>query len=178
VNHDLVVELLREVRYRPGWTVTAHRHPFGSYILIDAEVLDSEKWDDALSVEENYRRGNTTRVGVRACVPPQHETYNELYDWLEWRLGKVEIHEMREFFMVGGKPWNSPHKRVQPKHDYHVRKDEQIGLWVAYQHHDYGLDDKFGPVVATAHTMREAYMGAIQRIVEDDLQKGIVGPNG
>jgi hypothetical protein len=203
VNHDQIVELLQEVTYRPGWTITAHRHHLGSYVLIDAEVLDSEKWDKRVPVDVNYRLGNTTRVGVRACVPPAHQTPKEFYDWLEWRLSKVEIHEMREFFMVGGKPWDSPHKRVQPKHDYHVRRwnagkcdhphiedmgekwtfCEDVGcsgyvyFWGVYRH-DPLAEDELGELLRSYGTMEMAFEQALYEVIQDDLRKGLVGPNG
>lgn len=170
MHHNSIVALLEDVTYRPGWTITAHRHDFGTYVLIDAEVLDSEKWDSAFTVEENYRKGNTTRVGVRACVPPDIRNGEGLYDWLEWRLGKVEHHEMREFFMVCGTPWDSPHKRVQPKHDYHVRR-HWTGKWVVTRE---GSDLE----VMAASSMVEAYRKAIYLIVQDDLRKEMIGPNG
>lgn len=183
MKHDDIVDLLSQVTYRPGWTITAHRHPFGTYVLIDAEVLDSEKWDDSIPVEINYRLGNTTRVGVRACVPPQHGTPDEFYDWLEWRLSKVEHHEMREFFKVDGKPWDSPHKRAQPKHDYHVRNltplaPPQTGSWWGVYRHDELADDGLGDLLQLYPTMQEAYKQAIFEVVQDDLRKGMVGPNG
>lgn len=174
---NVVVVLLDEVTYRPGWTITAHRHPFGTYILIDAEVLDSEKWDSSISVEDNYRKGNTTRVGVRACVPPELNSASAFYDWLEWRLGKVEHHEMREFFMVRGKPWDSPHKRPQPKHDYHVRKNRQWGHWDVHRH-DETAPDGLGLPVMSASTMRDAYIKAMYQVSQDDLRKKMIGPNG
>lgn len=171
MRHEIIEKLLTEVTYRPGWTITAHRHPFGSYILIDAEVLDSEKWDSELPVEVNYKLGNTTRVGVRACVPPDMLLLTEFYDWLQWRLAKVEYHELREFFMVGSKPWDSPHKREQPKHDYHVRK-RRHAHWVVCRHDEPTLE------VMAAPTMEEAYLKALYLVIKDDLAKLMVGPNG
>lgn len=171
MRHEIIERCLTYVTYRPGWTITAHRHPFGTYVLIDAEVLDSEKYDSTLTVEQNYTKGNTTRVGVRACVPPDYLSLIEFYNWLEWRLGKVEHHEMREFFQVNGKPWDSPHKRVQPKHDYHVRK-VRPGKWAVYRYDDPDLE------VMSATTMEDAYLRAIYLVVQDDLNKQMIGPNG
>lgn len=66
-----VSSLLEFVKYRPGWTIEAFKTPYHDrvWVLIDAEVLDALNYDHSLSVEDNYRAGNTTRVGVRAVVP-------------------------------------------------------------------------------------------------------------
>ena len=166
---DRVRALLSHVTYRPGWTVEAFPTPYGgrTWVLIDAEVLDSEKYDPTIPVEENYRRGNTTRVGVRAVVP-QFIFGAEFFDWLGKRLIRCERHESREFFKVDGTPWNDPHKVPQPPVDYWVRK--RGGRWVVCTYS--------GPPVAVLDSWQAAYETAWQYVINDDLRKGSDMVNG
>lgn len=196
-RHEAIADVLRHVSYRPGWEFTAHRHPWGTYILIDAVVLDAQRYSFDISVEENYRCGHTTYVGVRACVPPRLRTPAQFFDWLLQRLIKVERHECREFFQVVGAPWDSPHWKPQPRHDYHVRRLPAAGSsfrfpdgysvpgWYVFK--DLG-DDAWGnpqwDVVMDNGQPRhhnsyvEAHFHAQWRVVQDDLGKGLDIKNG
>jgi hypothetical protein len=165
---------LEGVRYRPGWTITAHPCPFSNHVwvLIDAEVPDAEKWDHDLPAWRNRSRDNMTRIGVRAVVPDNdnHEIYfyEHFYNWLAWRLKRIERHESREFFWVDGKPWDSPHKTPQPEHDYLVRKVRDH--W-EIQHPD-------GSTVLKTATWGYAYQVAWRHVINDDLAKGDEMING
>ena len=172
LTHEEIRAILARVSYKPGWTIVARRHPFGTYVLIDATVPDAE-------YVEQWRRNPypieyipSTRIGVRACVP-QVSTERDFLDWLAWRMIKVERHESREFFQVDGKPWDSPHKREQPKHDFHVRKRD--GAWHVYAE-DPLSEDQLGRWICCRITMQEAYRMAIRLVVRAHLSKGDIGP--
>ncbi|MCV7174910.1 hypothetical protein [Mycolicibacterium sphagni] len=166
-NHLLLVtSLLYASHYRPGWTITAHPCPFSGHIwlLIDAQVIDSENHTD------------TTRIGVRAVVP-DFEYPAQFYDWLAWRLERIERHESREFFWVNGKPWNSPHQTPEPAADYTVRRHrltsgsyQNTPNWEVVRHN--------GFVVARADTWELAYRAAWRRVIADDLAKNDEFVNG
>lgn len=154
----IVKTMLRgKVTYRPGWTITAHPCPVGDrvWILIDAEVIDSEDWS------------KTTRVGVRAVVP-DFDSPREFYNWLGWRLIRCERHESREFFQVDGRPWDSPHKTPEPPVDYHVRK--RGSWWIVTR--------ETGPYISKWRTWREAWSEAWMYVIDDDLKKGEDMVNG
>lgn len=157
-----VRRLLSRVEYRPGWTVEAFPTPVGGrvWVLIDAVVLDSEKYDPTMSVDWNYTVGRTTRVGVRAVVP-NFSLQEEFYDWLGKRLIRCERHESREFFQVDGVPWNSPHKVPQPKHDYTVRK--RGGSWGVWRHDN--------TLMGVGDTWEVAYAAAWECVIDDDDHK-------
>lgn len=159
--------LLRDVTYRPGWTIEAYPTPYWDrvWILIDAEVLDSERYDPSLTVDENYRAGNTTRVGVRAVVPEFDDLGRAFYDWLGARLIRCERHESREFFQVGGAAWDSPHKRPQPPFDYWVAKHPVSNRWCVWRAAD-------NTVVESETTWHAAYRLAWWHVIQDDGCKG------
>lgn len=155
---EYVRGLLSLVTYKAGWTITAFRTPVGDrvWVLIDAEVPDSE--DPSL----------TTRIGVRAVVPAGLNA-DQFYDWLGRRLIRVERHESREFFQVGGRPWNSPHQREQLPCDYKVRK--LYGKWQA-------VKLATGEVMDEWDTWWGAYKGAWWCVIDDDSRKGEDMVNG
>jgi hypothetical protein len=74
---------------------------------------------------------------------------------------RVERHESREFFWVGSGPWDSPHKVPQPKHDYTVRKVDD--LWQ--------IERADGTVMAMSYPWRRAYEKAWDYVIADDLAK-------
>lgn len=163
---ERVKSALEIVRYRPGWTITAHPCPVGNHawVLIDGEVPDAERWDHDLPAWRNRSRDNMTRIAVRAVVPCFTEL-EQFYDWLAWRLKRVDRHESREFFWVGPGPWDSPHKVPQPPHDYLVRK---VGSTLPWRVRHFGGGTDLGAF----ETWRSAYQHAWQCAILDDLAKG------
>lgn len=88
---------LGRVSYRPGWTVTAWQHRFeGVWVTIAARVEDS------------YHPGEHVDLGIHSPLPPMRDA-GAVHDWLAWRLGIIELHEMREWLRVDGVPVFDPH---------------------------------------------------------------------
>lgn len=88
---------LDRITYRPDWTFTAYEDQWeGPHLLIVAPVPNS------------YRPTETVDLGIRSPLPPMPDT-EALHRWLAWRLGRVENHEMREWFKVDGRPLFDPH---------------------------------------------------------------------
>lgn len=162
---EYVRGLLSLVTYRPGWTITAHKTPFHDrvWLLIDAEVYDAED----ISI--------TTNIGVRAVVPyvsePEYDVAGEFYSWLAWRLIRIERHESREFFQVGGVPWDSPHRVAQPESDYLVRQHRVDKTWTVIRVRD---NLRF----TGWSSQQAAYADAWRRVIEDDCSKGSDMVNG
>lgn len=153
---------LNHVAYRPGWYFDVHPTPFGDgcWIFVHGPIIDSEDFTHILDVD------------VRMVVP--HFDYDrEFYDWLEWRLQRIERHESREFFWVDGKPYNSPHKIPQPPVDYRVRK--LAGSWVVFP---YAAPGEVKPGVYATTDWASAYRKAWELVIEDDLNKQEQMKNG
>jgi hypothetical protein len=47
-------------------------------------------------------------LDVHSMLPPMRDTV-ALEEWLAWRLGRLEVHEMREFFKRDGRVIFDPH---------------------------------------------------------------------
>lgn len=88
---------LNKVTYRPGWKFTLYPHPYeGMWLSIMAELPDA------------HHPGKTTVVNIKTAVPPIPDvTY--FHEWLLHRLIRVESHEAREFYRVGGETFRDPH---------------------------------------------------------------------
>jgi hypothetical protein len=89
-------ELLR-VTYRSGWSFEVYDGAFeGQHIVIRAKVIDA------------YHPGQTVDLDVHSMLPPMPDAAY-LHRWLAWRLGRLELHEMREHLHLDGKPIFDPH---------------------------------------------------------------------
>lgn len=96
--HEELETLLKDVSYRPGWTLTLLRHSHeGPMLRIEAKVLNS------------YCPEQETMLGINSFIPPMTSP-EHFYEWLLWRLERVEVHECQEWFKVKGDPWHDPHK--------------------------------------------------------------------
>jgi hypothetical protein len=97
----LTLEALRaemaRVTYKPGWSFRLYQHRWeGVWLAITVELPDAE-WPSRMMT-----------ICVRTAVPPiPHATY--LHEWLAYRLGRTELHEMREFLRVDGEKIYDPH---------------------------------------------------------------------
>lgn len=90
--------ILQHVTYKPGWTFTAWDHPWeGTWITIRAEVPNA------------YHPDQTITLNIRTAVPPIPDEHY-LLDWFAYRLGRIELHEMREYLRIGGQPVSDPHQ--------------------------------------------------------------------
>jgi hypothetical protein len=90
-------KLLRNITYRPGWTITVREGRFeGPHLTVHAQV------------ENSYRPGETTVLDIHSPIPPM-TTAAQFDAFLAWRLGRIECHEMREWLQRDGKPIFDPH---------------------------------------------------------------------
>jgi hypothetical protein len=88
---------LARVSYKPGWSFEAYQGAWeGHHIVINTQVPDA------------YGPGRTVTLNVHSMLPPLEDT-SALERWLMWRLARIEVHEMREFFRVDGKIVDDPH---------------------------------------------------------------------
>lgn len=99
-----VQALLDTVEYRPGWQWRVDDHREGLVVTFSFSV------PDARGVGDQVQR-------VHTFVPPVRSP-GQFFDWLYWRLGRIEQHECDEWFRVDGR---------RP-HDPHVPLDRQLGL--------------------------------------------------
>lgn len=104
---------LDRVTYRPGWEFKVYPHKFEGHRLV---IL-------ARHVEDSYQPGKFLDLGIRSPLPPMRDE-EALYEWLAWRLGIIENHEMREWLKVDGKPHFDPHAEED-------RTGEDMGLELA-----------------------------------------------
>jgi hypothetical protein len=94
---DQMREALEHVTYKPGWRLTLFQHQWeGIWMAIRAELPDAD-WPT-----------RTTVININTPVPPMRDIEG-FYEWLAWRLARVEIHEMREFLRIDGVKYSDPH---------------------------------------------------------------------
>lgn len=88
-------QLVDAIEYRPGWSFRVYHDPFEGYMLrIEATVTDSASLlPDTL--------------GINTYIPPMN-TEEQFYEFLLWRLCRIETHEAREFFKVKGERYKDP----------------------------------------------------------------------
>jgi hypothetical protein len=90
-------QLLRRWSYMDGWLFTLYQHDHeGIWIAITVELPDSR------------RPGERIVNCVRSPVPPI-PTAEYFYQWLVWRLERIDSHEIREFARVDGRLIMDPH---------------------------------------------------------------------
>lgn len=92
-------EHLTNRMYKPGWKFKCYDGRWeGQHFVITTVVPDA------------YNPGQDVTLDVHSMLPPQRDT-EALDEWIMWRLGRLEIHEMREFYRdrTDGKPVADPH---------------------------------------------------------------------
>lgn len=90
-------EELAHVSYKPGWRFTVYDGEFeGQHAVITTRCPDARN------------PTQTTTLDVHSSLPPI-PTSDYLHRWLAWRLGIIELHEMREFLQRDGTPIFDPH---------------------------------------------------------------------
>jgi hypothetical protein len=88
---------LERVTYKPGWVFTCYDGRWeGQHLAITAELPDAT------------RPGESVTLDIHSSLPPIPDAAY-LHAWLAWRLGRIENHEMREFFRVDGRAVFDPH---------------------------------------------------------------------
>lgn len=93
-----IAQHLDRITYKPGWRFAVYDGRWeGQHLAITTVVPDA------------FTPGRSITLDVHCFLPPMRDT-DALEEWLMWRLGRVETHEMREFFKRDGKVVNSPHK--------------------------------------------------------------------
>lgn len=60
-------------------------------------------------VPDAYHLDKTVTLDVHSMLPPMRKE-DDLKNWLMWRLARIEVHEMREFFRIDGEVADDPHK--------------------------------------------------------------------
>jgi hypothetical protein len=87
---------LRRLAYKPGWEFQVYDGRWeGQHLVIRTEVPDT--YSD-----------QTVVLDVHSMLPPMRDT-RALEEWLAWRLGRLELHELREFLKRDGRPIFDPH---------------------------------------------------------------------
>jgi hypothetical protein len=88
---------LERVTFMPGWTITAYQGRWeGQHLQITTQVPDA------------YDPASTVTLDVHTFLPPIPDA-EYLHDWITWRLARLAVHEVREFYRVDGKPAHDPH---------------------------------------------------------------------
>lgn len=89
--------VLDQVTYKPGWKFTVYQGEWeGPHVVITTQVIDA------------YDPTQSTVLDVHSSLPPMRDE-DQLMEWLAWRLGRIEVHEMREFLKFDGQPVFDPH---------------------------------------------------------------------
>lgn len=92
-----VQAILKRVTYKPGWSLEAYDGRFeGQHLNITTCVTDS------------YNPDQNVTLDVHSMLPPMVDEA-ALLAFLAWRLGRIELHEMREWLKVDGTPPFDPH---------------------------------------------------------------------
>jgi hypothetical protein len=89
-------DLVRRFQYLPGWSFEVHGDPEGVRLDITFAVPDADG------------PGTSQTQCVRTLVPP-FRADGDFYNWLRWRLERIALHEVREFFQVDGVKVFDPH---------------------------------------------------------------------
>lgn len=143
-------EHLTKVTYKPGWSFTVYDGEWeGQHIVIRTVVHDA------------YDPTKTTALDVHSMLPPM-DSIDQFNNWLMWRLGRIEVHEMREFFRVNGTPVSDPHKE-------NANRDTEFycTLCGSTSHDTLGHGDKVATALDsdTGKTVRvDMHLGSVQGI--------------
>jgi hypothetical protein len=97
-------EALKEVTYRSGYNIEVFNNPY------EGPYLSVKVW-----VEDASNSGGELELRINSPIPNIARYDNEhFYEWLLERLIKIEIHEVCEFFRVGGVKFYDPHNPIEP----------------------------------------------------------------
>ena len=91
-----IQDILDNFSYMPGWRFKLKHTVEGPRLDISFTVVDA---DDINSFQEQC---------VKSYIPPFEHAYQFL-DWLRWRLNRIAIHEVSEFFRFNGEKIFDPH---------------------------------------------------------------------
>lgn len=91
ISAKQVNDMLKTVTFK-DWRFHAYDHVEGVALVIQFSVPNSE--------EDGMQEQN-----VWSIVPP----HVNFYDWLFWRLKRIMIHEVGEFYRINGNKYWDPH---------------------------------------------------------------------
>ncbi len=87
---------LKRISYKPGWELEVYDGRWeGQHLVVHVPVQDSFT-------------GEPTTLEVHSVLPPMRDA-DGLEEWVAWRLGRIELHETREFLKRDGKVIFNPH---------------------------------------------------------------------
>lgn len=90
-------EHVKKLTYKPGWNLRVYEGLFeGAHFVVRAVMEDS------------YHPGQKVTLDIHSMLPPMLDT-DAFENWIIWRLGRIEVHEAREWFKRDGKPVFDPH---------------------------------------------------------------------
>jgi len=91
-------ELTSYVSYKPGWEFEVYEHQHdGPHLVVRVRLEDAQN------------AGHMTHLRYDDALPP-FETNKQYFEFLLWRLKRIETHECLDFFKVSGETYNDPHK--------------------------------------------------------------------
>jgi hypothetical protein len=112
VNEALIRTWLKDVTYKPGWSVDYMGNVDGTdYISVHAAV------PDVCIPGGTFHTSPLFAVPVTFAVFPDDTplTVDQFFDWiLDTCIPGVEQHERYEWFKVGGHHWRDPHAVGMP----------------------------------------------------------------
>lgn len=89
--------IVGRVTYKAGWIIEVYDGHFeGQHLVVAAQVIDA------------YDPTHLVTLDVHSMLPPMRDE-QQFMDHLAWRLGRIEIHEMREWLKLDGVPPFDPH---------------------------------------------------------------------
>lgn len=92
-----VQQELARVSYKPGWSFEAYEGQWeGQHIVISAQLMDGYDHSRVVDLRIDW-------------FPDPFQNLQQLYYALAKRLARIEVHEMREFLQVDGRPLFDPH---------------------------------------------------------------------
>lgn len=87
----------RHVTFMHGWTLTVYEGRWeGPHLQIAAKVPNA------------YRPDDTVDLDIHCSIPPMRD-YDQLDNFLVWKLARCWSHEVREFYRVDGNAPFDPH---------------------------------------------------------------------
>ena len=98
MTYDDLIDALEHVTWFPGWELTIYLHGDEGPGLKLYGVMPDTRDPDGAPLE----------LLVRTPIPPCRNE-DEFYNWLDWRLKRLAIHEHHENFRIDGKVWVDPH---------------------------------------------------------------------
>ena len=111
MNYNDYIDALDRVTWFPGWELRVYQHgDEGPGVILTGTMPDTR---DA--------EGVPLLLIVRSPIPPCATT-EDFYDWLDWRLKRLAIHEHHENFRIDGKVRIDPHAEEY----FNVNNKEQV----------------------------------------------------